>query len=319
MLVQQNLEEVKKRIASIRERDGLDSAEITRRITQVVSVPGKMVRPSITLLSAMLWRETDDTRVINMATAVELLHIATLIHDDTVDKASIRRGYFTASTMWGNEVAVLLGDYVFASSAIFVCNTGIIHLVKRFAETICDLSQGELLEQIAQWDTHTGEEGYMQIIQKKTASLFQIAAESGATLANASPENVACLNRYGLKLGLAYQILDDILDYEGGGNNDIGKPVGQDLGSGVLTLPAIYAIRSDPVAKRAVTELFATRDAELTLPAVEAVIKAGGTTITRKVVHDFTNEAISAVSTLPHSIARDALVHMAHSCRDRAK
>ena len=146
--VKDDLYIVKKNIEELSEKESGYSEEISKRLSYVLSSPGKQLRPVITLLCSNLFGNYDRENSLRMATAVELLHIATLIHDDTVDKADVRRGKATASNLWGGNIAVLLGDYVFATSAIFVCDTGNILLVRRFAETIVELSKGELFENI---------------------------------------------------------------------------------------------------------------------------------------------------------------------------
>ena len=138
--VKDDLHIVKKNIEELSEKESGYSEEISKRLSYVLSSPGKQLRPVITLLCSNLFGNYDRENSLRMATAVELLHIATLIHDDTVDKADVRRGKATASNLWGGNIAVLLGDYVFATSAIFVCDTGNILLVRRFAETIVELS-----------------------------------------------------------------------------------------------------------------------------------------------------------------------------------
>ena len=173
-----------------------------------------------------------------MATAVELLHIATLIHDDTVDKADVRRGKATASNLWGNNIAVLLGDYVFATSAIFVCDTGNITLVKRFAETIVELSKGELFENIESNNFSLTKEKYYEKTYLKTASLFKTSSFSGSIIGGGNDENIKNISKFGYHFGMAYQIQDDILDITSSKNKE-GKPVFNDLSEGVITLPII--------------------------------------------------------------------------------
>ena len=132
--------------------------QVFEQLSHVLAVPGKRIRPSITLLVSNLWGESDIDKTILMATGVELLHIATLVHDDTVDHANLRRGHKTASSLWGRNAAVLIGDYIFATSAIFVCETNNVRLIKRFAETITELSRGELNEINDSWKTNISEE-----------------------------------------------------------------------------------------------------------------------------------------------------------------
>ncbi len=233
-------------------REGLDrSAERLRGLAakkepllvdlleHVLQRTGKRLRPTITLLAAG-FHPTDGRTSEIMATAVELLHVATLVHDDTVDKADTRRGRPTVSSQWGTTAAVLVGDYIFAASATLVCDTEDIRVIKRFAETIMELSRGELEESAGVYAANDMR-SYLDRIYNKTASLFTTAAESGAVLSGAGEEIVSSLRDYGYNVGMAYQIVDDILDFEGD-PEEFGKPVGQDLAHGILTLPALIAI-----------------------------------------------------------------------------
>ncbi len=205
---------------------------------------GKKVRPAVTLLAGASRPGREDV-LVTMATAVELLHIASLIHDDSVDKAETRRGRRTVSREWGENVALLLGDYVFATSAVFVCDTGDIGVVRRFSETITELARGELAEQFSIHDWHQTVEAYNQRIYDKTASLFTTAAEAGARLSGAPDEEVEAFKAYGYNLGMAFQIMDDLLDFRGIAE-ELGKPVGADLLQGILTLPALLFAAAHP-------------------------------------------------------------------------
>ena len=150
---------------------GIDALEtLDERLTHVMSTPGKKMRPAMTLLASKLWGAVPDEKMISMAVAVELLHIAALIHDDTVDDADVRRGKATAGFLWGNNFAVLLGDYVFATSAKFVCATGSVRLISRFAETIAELARGELHEMVSNWNLPVTVDEYFARIYDKTAS-----------------------------------------------------------------------------------------------------------------------------------------------------
>jgi geranylgeranyl pyrophosphate synthase len=282
--------------------------EIEARLAHVLASPGKRVRPAITLLASRLWGRPADERAINMATAVELLHIASLVHDDTVDSAETRRGRATASNLWGGAVAVQLGDYVFASSAIFVCETNSIRLIKRFAETIAELSRGELHESLTAWQPAVGRDGYYQRIYDKTASLFATAAESGAVLGEADEDHVQLLREYGRSLGMAYQVYDDLLDFEST-PGELGKPVEHDLPSGILTLPAIIALEGG-TARPAVLDYVRapTRERARLLPdTVAAIRRSGALAEAKAIAAGFTSQATAALRPLPASLELDCL------------
>ena len=157
---------------------------LAQLLDHTFSSPGKYIRPAITLLASSFWPH-DERITEKMAVGVELLHIASLIHDDTVDGASLRRGKATISSLWGAQAAVLAGDYIFAASATYVCDTGNIRVIKRFAETIMELSSGELQEMAETYSSEQTIDGYLDRIYNKTASLFTTAAESGAILSGA--------------------------------------------------------------------------------------------------------------------------------------
>ena len=205
---------------------------------------GKRIRPAIALLASQF--SVHDPKITEvMASGVELLHVASLIHDDTVDESEIRRGRATLSSLWGRNVAVQAGDYVFASAAAFMCDTGNIEVIRRFSKTIMALASGQLQEAADAHNPDQTRDDYLGRIYKKTASLFETASESGAILSGAPEETVDAMRIYGRSLGLGFQIVDDILDFEGA-EEIVGKPVGSDLANGVLTLPAIIAMERSP-------------------------------------------------------------------------
>ena len=208
----------------------------------VLAKGGKRIRPAITLLAAGFHAGASGNPVI-MASAVELLHLATLIHDDTVDNSDLRRGRATVTNLWGPHVAVLFGDYVFATAATFVCDTGNIRVVRRFSETIMDLASGELVEYFNTFDAQQARDVYHDRIYRKTASLFCTAAETGAVLGGAPEDHVQTLRDYGYKIGMAYQMVDDLLDVRGS-SEALGKPVGND--SAQIVLPVAHE-REEPL------------------------------------------------------------------------
>ena len=224
-------------------------------INHVLSIPGKQLRPSMTIISSKIWNEDVDYKVIKMATAVELLHIATLVHDDTVDFADTRRGEKTASNIWGPHIAVLVGDFLFATSAEYVCDTESIRLIKQFASTISDLAKGELKEIENSNNVDSKVEDYLDIIFKKTGSLFATSSMSGALLGGAKEKDINSLYSFGKNLGLGFQIFDDILDFEGD-ENQLGKPVGNDLKNGIMTYPSLLARDRNKNIKKDIEELF---------------------------------------------------------------
>lgn len=292
---------------------GIDALEtLDERLAHVMSTPGKKMRPAMTLLASKLWGVVPDEKMISMAVAVELLHIAALIHDDTVDDADVRRGKATAGFLWGNNFAVLLGDYVFATSAKFVCATGSVRLISRFSETIAELARGELHEMVSNWILPVTTDEYFARIYDKTASLFSTSAESGAVLGGADEDSITALREYGYYLGMAYQVRDDVLDYEST-TDELGKPANQDILAGKLTLPAIYACE-DPEGAAAIESFYnlPERERETALGELLDLIRIkGGVERAEKTTADFIETAVQRLEVAPPSPSRDSLASIA--------
>jgi geranylgeranyl pyrophosphate synthase len=278
---------------------------IAELLNHVLDTTGKGIRPAITLLSSG-FHTNDGTRAETMAVAVELLHLASLVHDDTVDNALVRRGKATVGSIWGRNAAVLVGDFIFATSAVFVCDTGNVRVIRRFSETIRELSSGELEEMAGSYNYRGTRENYFNRIYGKTASLFRTSSESGAVLSGASDDQVLALNDYGYNLGMAFQIADDILDFQGSAE-EAGKPVGNDLSQGVLTLPAIIAIERNP-EDNAVTALCRRQgDPEVLAAAVELCQDSSVMDEASAVADRYTGLALESLAHLEQNTARDSL------------
>ncbi len=283
---------------------------------------GKGMRPAITLLTSKV-HGTDESAeapaaAVVMATAVELLHIATLIHDDTVDNSTLRRGRETISNRWDQNVAILLGDYVFATSATFVCDTESVRVIRRFSETIMDLSSGQLMEYFNSGRAEQDRSLYEERIYRKTASLFQTAAETGAILGGSPEETVAALSQYGYNVGMGFQIVDDILDVEGD-MEEIGKPVGNDLAQGVLTLPTIMLMERSE-GENPIRRLFAHPEEPEHLG--EALRMIQGSSIVEECYAEaegYCEKARQAISGLPDSPSLRALELLAGYVTERRK
>ena len=233
--------EVERRLRTIGEDDFPWLDDLLRYI---LATPGKRARPAVTLLAGRLFDFDPDVH-ISMAIAVELLHTASLVHDDSVDKASLRRGTATINARYGDEVALLLGDYLFASSAEMVCATNNVRVITLFSRTLRLLADGELREIQQAFDWTGGQEEYWARVERKTASLFTTAAVSGAVLGGATEAEVDAVTEYGMTLGTAFQVVDDILDLQGDAS-EVGKPIGSDLRGGILTLPALLYLNDHP-------------------------------------------------------------------------
>ena len=284
-------------------------------LEHVFSNPGKRVRPALTLLTSG-YCEHDEAVTETMATAVEMLHIATLIHDDTVDDSSMRRGRATISSIWGDNAAVLVGDFIFAASATLVCDTGNIRVIKRFAETIMELAAGQLQESSLTYQPHQTMNQYIERIYNKTASLFMTASESGAVLSGMPEPQTQALREYGYNLGMAFQIIDDILDIEGSAD-EIGKPVGSDLSNGIVTLPTLIAIQKNEGVEF-ISDLFKDPENDKLLNDALGIIRRA--TIldeSYKVANNYCDLAMECLNVLPQSDSTVSLSNLIDYIRVR--
>jgi octaprenyl-diphosphate synthase len=222
---------------NIREIGQVDFPWLAELLSQSLSAGGKRIRPALTLLCGKFYNYRFET-LMYMATSIELMHTATLIHDDAIDKSETRRGRPTIYKLWGVDPAVLLGDYLFAKAGVTVSDTHSIRAIRLFSQTLAIISRGELFQANNAYNLDQSREDYIQRIFGKTASLFCLATESGGILSQAPEKATGMLREYGRNLGLAFQIVDDILDFIGT-EEELGKPAGSDLGQGTLTLPAM--------------------------------------------------------------------------------
>jgi heptaprenyl diphosphate synthase/octaprenyl-diphosphate synthase len=319
--VEDGLRKVVASLKAVAAADGGDigpNEAVRERLAHVLAASGKRVRPAITLLAAGLWGRPTDANAVTMATAVELLHVATLVHDDTVDRADRRRGHATASNLWGSRIAVLLGDYLFATSARFVCDTNNVQVIRRFAETIMELAKGELTEMLDAGSIEVTRDVYLERIYNKTASLFSTASESGAVLSGAAEEDIARLRDYGYNVGMAYQVMDDVLDFMAT-SEELGKPSCNDLRQGILTLPSIMLVEGSS-AGTAIAELFASAPDDRDIFLQHAVDEIRQSDILERSV-DFAREYVSmarrALEPIPDSAARDSLLALADFATSR--
>ncbi len=225
-----------------------DLAIMDEASTHLVKAGGKRLRPAFALLSAKLFRENLDD-VIPLAVALELIHMATLVHDDVIDNSDLRRGRETVKSAWGNRVSIYAGNYVFARSLSLVALYQRSDLLEVLAEASMRICEGEIRQMLSCYDVNQGLKDYLRRIERKTALLISVSCQLGAMIIDAGEAEVQALKRYGYYLGMAFQVTDDILDFVA--TEDIlGKPVGSDIRQGVITLPAIYAMKCDPRGDR---------------------------------------------------------------------
>ena len=207
----------------------------------ILNSGGKRIRPAILLLSSRLNGYRGE-RAIRMASIVEFIHTATLLHDDVVDNADIRRGNPAANTLWGSEASVLVGDFLFSKSFYLMVEDGDLKILNILADATTKLAEGEILELVKTGDLSITREEYMDLITSKTAVLISAASRIGAVLGKASEEQEQALRDYGLHVGIAFQLVDDCLDYTAT-NESLGKTIGTDLREGKITLPLILALQ----------------------------------------------------------------------------
>jgi octaprenyl-diphosphate synthase len=210
-------------------------------IEYVLTCGGKRIRPLILLLSAKAL-SPNAQKHIDLAAVIELIHTATLLHDDVVDSSTLRRGHKTAHTIWGNDTSVLVGDFLYSRAFQIVVDLKHQTILEIFAKATHYIAEGEILQLVNCHNPDTTEIFYFDIIQRKTAKLFEIAAELGAILSSDAKQDIMALHDYGLHLGLAYQLIDDALDYSQT-TDHTGKNVGQDIAEGKTTLPLIHAMQ----------------------------------------------------------------------------
>lgn len=206
--------------------------------------PGKRLRTALTLLSGKLNAYRFE-KLLPLSVAFEMVHLATLIHDDIVDNALTRRGNPTVNAIWGNNIAILLGDYYFAKTAGLIADINENRIDHLFSDTVATVCEGTIMEMMTAGRIDLTLENYYEKISRKTASLIAACCKGGAIVSQASDEEIALLHDYGLNLGIAFQIIDDVLDYTED-QSTIGKPAGNDLRQGMVTLPLIYTLQAHP-------------------------------------------------------------------------
>ena len=265
---------------------------------------GKRLRPALTLLSGKFYKYDLDV-LASMAAATEILHIGTLVHDDMIDNAETRHGKQAVYLKYGVNSALLLGDYLFSCAGSLAATTDNMRVIKRFSETLMTISGGELREAGIVFDPVSARDNYYRWISDKTACLFVMAAECGSVLSGCPDDQVEALKDYALNFGLAFQIIDDILDFVGG-EAILGKPVGSDLTQGAITLPSIIYAEKYP-SDKIIREIIVERRKELVPQALEKVRASSVIDDCREIAREFYMKACRALEKLPDCDARQSL------------
>lgn len=287
----------------------VDFPWLAEPLAYVLESSGKRVRPGITLLAGKFFQYNIDT-LVPMATSIELFHNATLVHDDAVDNAMLRRGKTAVNSLWGDGVAVLLGDYLFSLAADLVSSIGNFRVMSMFARTLTEISGGQLRETFSAYGWSQNRESYYEQIYSKTASLFAAATGTGAVLSDAPEEAVSALTSYGKNLGMAFQVIDDILDFIGD-EGELGKPVGSDLLQGTLTLPVILLMEQRPQDN--IQQMLAEKpgDQEEVARVIEMVRNSSILEECYQIAGGFSSQACRDLEALPENASRGSLIDLA--------
>jgi octaprenyl-diphosphate synthase len=272
----------------------------------IINSGGKRLRPLLVLLAARACGYAAD-RHIDLAAVVEFIHTATLLHDDVVDGSDLRRNRDTANAVWGNEASVLVGDFLYSRSFEMMVAVGQMTVMDILSHATNRIAEGEVLQLLNAHDPDTSEARYMDVIERKTATLFQAGARLGAVIADARPEVEQALGAYGLALGIAFQLVDDALDYSAS-SAEIGKNIGDDLDEGKPTLPVIRAMQAGSTEQRVMLrQAIEAGGREHIDLVVAAIADTGAIAYTSQLARSYAEQAKAALAVLAPSHHREAL------------
>jgi octaprenyl-diphosphate synthase len=276
----------------------------------IIESGGKRLRPALLVLSARACGYTGRDHY-TLAAVIEMIHTATLLHDDVVDESALRRGHATANARFGNAASVLVGDFLYSRAFELMVGIGSMRVLEIVSHATNVIAEGEVLQLVNSGDPDLDEARYLGVIQRKTAKLFEAAAQLGAVVANASPEREAALARYGMHLGTAFQLIDDVLDYSGE-LAAIGKNLGDDLAEGKMTLPLIRALAvAKPQDAAIVRNAITGRRLDDFAPVVDVLSRTGALDYARERAKAESDAAIRCVEDLAASPQRESLLELA--------
>jgi octaprenyl-diphosphate synthase len=282
---------------------------IKQMIEYVLTCGGKRVRPLVLLLSARALSHREKKH-IDLAAVIELIHTATLLHDDVVDSSTLRRGHKTAHTIWGSDASVLVGDFLYSRAFQIVVGFKHHRILEIFANATHYIAEGEIMQLVNCKNPDTTEAFYFEIIQRKTAKLFEIAAQLGALVSTEAEHDIAAMRDFGLHLGLSYQLIDDALDYSQPAE-ETGKNIGQDLSEGKATLPLIEAMRKSKGADlsliRKAIETGSNKHLEAILGIIESTDAIKYTADTARHHAQLAKQALSQIASSPYRLALETL------------
>ncbi|MBK9671341.1 MAG: polyprenyl synthetase family protein [Bacteroidetes bacterium] len=286
------------------------SVPLLDKITHyIVKRKGKQLRPLFVFLCAKVNGEINDT-TYRAASLIELLHTATLVHDDVVDDSNERRGFFSINALWKNKIAVLVGDYLLSKGLLLSLDNNDFELLKIVSTAVREMSEGELLQIEKARKLDIEEPIYFEIIRKKTASLIASCCAGGSHSVGASADRIEAMRRFGELVGIAFQIKDDLFDY---GTADIGKPTGSDIKEKKMTLPLIYSLQQASwLEKRRIINAVKNNnnDPKRVKEVIDFVHKSGGIKYAETKMHELKDQAIQLLRTFPESAAREALENL---------
>ncbi|MDX1606256.1 MAG: octaprenyl diphosphate synthase [Candidatus Competibacterales bacterium] len=283
----------------------------------IINSGGKRLRPLVVLLAARACGLRGQDH-IQAAAIIEFIHTATLLHDDVVDDSQMRRGQETANAVWGNAASVLVGDFLYSRAFQLMVELERMSVMRLMADTTNAIAEGEVMQLMYVHEPDTSEERYMAVIHHKTAVLFSAAARVGALLADRPEAEAEALADYGLQLGMAFQLVDDLLDYSS--RADIGKNIGDDLAEGKPTLPLIHAMRvGTPAQQRLIRQAIENGGRDQIESVMEAIVSTGAIDYTAARARERTGRAIAALQTFPSSPYRDALIGLAEFSVSRTR
>ena len=283
----------------------------------IINSGGKRLRPILVLLSAGAFGYKG-IQHINLAAIVEFIHTATLLHDDVVDASDIRRGNATANNIWGNEAAVLVGDFLYSRAFQMMVGADSMRIMSILANATNTIAEGEVLQLLNCNDPDTSEQAYLDVIRFKTAKLFEAASQLGAVLSDVTDEQEQSMSRYGMHLGTAFQLIDDVLDYSSS-SEEIGKNIGDDLAEGKPTLPLIRVMRvGSPEQQTTVRKAIETGGREHIDEVTQAIKSTDAIEYTALKAREEADYAIAQLGGIPDSRYRDALIGLAEFSINRS-
>ncbi|MEA3337513.1 MAG: polyprenyl synthetase family protein [Chloroflexota bacterium] len=292
----------------------LATDEVFRPLASAVNLlldsGGKRIRPALAVMTSRLYANVDNEKVICLAAALEMLHSATLVHDDVIDGALVRRGSPTLNASWTLGATILAGDFVFARAASLASDTDSVRVMKIFSQTLLTICEGEIRQLYAIGDWNQPKAAYYERIYGKTAALFAAATESAAVLVSAPEEEISALREFGYNIGMAFQIMDDLLDFVGD-QQVIGKPVGNDLRQGTVTLPVFHFLQVHP---EAIEIIEATSNGHSSTDSLTQLIADIGDSsaieATRQEAVDFVEKAKTILAQWPDGPYRSAMLQL---------